>query len=176
MLLLRVVKIALVASIALFASLVAFGNVTDYDTNFEFVRHVLMMDTTFPHSGVRYRAISSPALHHAAYIAIIITEATIGILCWLGAAALLRKLKSPSVEFNAAKSLSYAGLGLGLLLWQTGFIIIGGEWFSMWQSSTWNGVPAAFRFAVLIGMTLLIVALPETDAVHPLRSDDTPQP
>ena len=61
MLLLRVVKIALVASIALFASLVAFGNVTDYDTNFEFVRHVLMMDTTFPHSGVRYRAISSPA-------------------------------------------------------------------------------------------------------------------
>jgi len=25
-------------------------------------------------------------------------------------------------------------------------------------------------------MTLLIVALPETDAVHPLRSDDTPQP
>jgi predicted small integral membrane protein len=72
--------------------------------------------------------------------------------------------------------LSYAGLGLGLLLWQTGFIFIGGEWFSMWQSSTWNGVPAAFRCTILIGMTLLIVALPETDAVQPIRSDDTPQP
>lgn len=28
--------------------LVAFGNMTDYGTNFEFVKHVLSMDTIFP--------------------------------------------------------------------------------------------------------------------------------
>lgn len=167
MLVLRAVKVAMVASIALFASLVAFGNITDYDTNFEFVRHVLMMDTTLPQSGVRYRAISSPAMHHAAYIAIILTEGTIAVLCGIGALAMFRAFKKSSRAFNSSKQLSYAGLGLGLLLWQTGFIIIGGEWFSMWQSPTWNGVPAAFRFAVMMGMTLIIVALPDGDIETP---------
>ena len=170
MLILRVVKIAMVASIALFASLVTFGNITDYNTNFEFVQHVLMMDTTLPQSGVRYRAITSPLLHHAAYAIIIATEGAIAILCWFGAFMLLRSLSKSGRNFDAAKSLAYAGLGLGLLLWQTGFIFIGGEWFSMWQSSTWNGVPAAFRFAILIGLTLLIVALPDGDIELDARS------
>jgi hypothetical protein len=41
-------KTAMVAAIALFASLVAFGNITDYGTNWAFVQHVLSMDTVFP--------------------------------------------------------------------------------------------------------------------------------
>ncbi len=49
------------------------------------------------------------------------------------------------------------------MLWLLGFIVIGGEWFSMWQSPIGNGGPAAFRFVTLIGMTLLIVALPDSD-------------
>jgi len=41
MIALRAAKAALVAAIALLASLVVFGNVTDYNTNFVFVEHVL---------------------------------------------------------------------------------------------------------------------------------------
>lgn len=67
----RVAKIALVAAIALFARLVAFGNLTDYNTNFVFVQHVLSMDTIYPFSTIKYRAITSPALHRAAYALII---------------------------------------------------------------------------------------------------------
>ena len=44
----RLSKALLVCAIALFASLVAFGNITDYGSNFAFVRHVFMMDTIFP--------------------------------------------------------------------------------------------------------------------------------
>ena len=66
-LVLRVSKMVAVASIALLVSLVAFGNITDYGTNFGFVQHVLTMDTTFPNTTIRSRAITSPALHHAAY-------------------------------------------------------------------------------------------------------------
>src|SRR5215211_6759756 len=54
-------KIVLVGAIALFASLVAFGNLTDYNTNFVFVQHVLSMDTVFPFSTIKYRAITSPS-------------------------------------------------------------------------------------------------------------------
>ena len=43
----RLSKTATVAAIALFASLVAFGNITDYGTNWAFVQHVLSMDTVF---------------------------------------------------------------------------------------------------------------------------------
>ncbi len=158
---LRLTKVLLVATIALFATLVTFGNITDYNTNFEFVRHVLSMDTTLPSSGVRYRAITSPTIHHIAYGLIILTEGAVACLCWAGAWRLLRAIPRPAEDFNNAKSLAYAGLGLGLMLWQLGFIVIGGEYFSMWQSSSWNGVPAAFRFVMMIGLTLVIVALPD---------------
>jgi hypothetical protein len=60
MIVIRVVKAALVAAIALLASLVAFGNLTDYNTNFAFVQHVMSMDTIYPFSTIRYRR-SAPA-------------------------------------------------------------------------------------------------------------------
>jgi predicted small integral membrane protein len=34
--------------------------------------------------------------------------------------------------------------------WFVGFMVIGGEWFLMWQSSTWNGQEAAFRFYLTV--------------------------
>ena len=66
MILVRLCKIALVGSVAFFFSLVAYGNITDYDSNWQFVQHVLSMDTTFPNSSLRARAITDPALQTAA--------------------------------------------------------------------------------------------------------------
>ncbi len=54
------------------------------------------------------------------------------------------------------------GLTLGFLLWQVGFMTIGGEWFGMWQSQQWNGVPSAFRFVMVIAAVLIFLALPDT--------------
>jgi len=156
--LVRYSKTSLVAAIALFASLVAFGNLTDYDTNFVFVQHVLMMDTIFPTATIKHRAIDSAVLHHAAYIFIIALETLTAILCWWGAARLLGHVRAPAAQFNRAKNLSIAGLTLGFLVWQVGFMSIGGEWFGMWMSHEWNGVPSAFRFSVTIGVVLIYVA------------------
>ena len=85
MLAVRLAKIVLVAAVALHASLVAFGNITDYGTNWLFVQHVLSMDTIFPTSTIRYRAIGSTLLQQAAYLLIIATEVAIAALCWAGA-------------------------------------------------------------------------------------------
>src|SRR5580698_5858596 len=65
----RWAKILLLAAIALFFTLVAFNNITDFDTNYQFVRHVLAMDTTFPDSHTTWRALRSPAIHVAFYLA-----------------------------------------------------------------------------------------------------------
>ena len=55
----RLSKSFTVLAIAFFASLVAFGNITDYGSNFAFVHHVFLMDTIFPESSIKYRAIES---------------------------------------------------------------------------------------------------------------------
>jgi len=163
MIAIRAAKAATVAAVALFASLVTFGNVTDYNTNFAFVEHVLAMDTIFPFSTIKYRAITSPALHHAAYDLVIAVEAVIALLCWIGAAALTRRLRADAAAFNRAKTFAMLGLTLGFLLWQVGFMSIGGEWFGMWQSQQWNGVPSAFRFVVTIIAVLIFVAMPDQE-------------
>src|SRR5262245_312423 len=161
MMAIRVAKVALVAAIALFASLVTFGNLTDYNTNFAFVQHVLSMDTIFAFSTIKYRAITDPALQRAAYALIIAMEAAIAVLCWVGAVALARRLRADAAAFNRAKTFAVLGLTLGFLLWQVGFMSIGGEWFGMWQSQEWNGVPSAFRFLITIMAVLIFVAMPD---------------
>ena len=167
MIVIRVVKAALVAAIALLASLVAFGNLTDYGTNFAFVQHVMSMDTIYPFSTIRYRAISAPALHHAAYALIITAEAITAVLCWIGAVQLVLQIRADAGVFNRAKTFAIAGLAAGFLLWQVGFMSIGGEWFGMWQSQQWNGVPSAFRFVMIIIAVLIFVALPDQNVERP---------
>jgi predicted small integral membrane protein len=70
----RIAKAVMVASLALFALLVTFDNLTDYDTNYAFVRHVLSMHTTFPGNALLYRRVTSPALWQAGYALIIAGE------------------------------------------------------------------------------------------------------
>jgi len=82
---LRVAKLALVVGVAIFYSLVVLNNVTDYDSNYRFLRHVLMMDSTFPGNRGMWRALNSPSLHTAFYLAIIAWESITMVLCWWGA-------------------------------------------------------------------------------------------
>src|SRR5215210_6524627 len=163
MLVLRASKAIAVAAMGLLVSLVAFGNLTDYDTNFAFVQHVLLMDTTFPNATIRYRAITNPALHHAPYALIIAAEVLTAALCWIGAFQLLRHLSDTGQGFNRAKRTAVAGLTLSFLLWQVGFIAIGGGWFGMWMSQQWIGIPSAFRYLVMTLVTLIIFSLPDHD-------------
>jgi predicted small integral membrane protein len=151
----RLVKMAMIASTALFALLVTFNNLSDYNSNYQFVRHTLTMDTTFPGNALMGRAITSPALWAAGYWAIIATEAAVGLTLAFAAAKLAINLRSNAANFNAAKKYAIVGAGLGFLLWFTGFIVVGGEWFLMWQSKGFNGQEPAFRFY----MTLLAVVI-----------------
>jgi predicted small integral membrane protein len=36
-------------------------------------------------------------------------------------------------------------------------MVVGGEWFAMWQSKTWNGQEAAFRFYCAVLGVLVFV-------------------
>ena len=159
----RLVKVAMVASCALFALLVAFNNIVDYGSNYTFVRHTLSMDTTFPGNALTGRAITSPALWTLGYWLIIAAEAVTGLILAFGSLRLALAVRGPAALFNAAKPVVVLGMGLGFLLWFSGFAVIGGEWFAMWQSKEWNGVPSAFRFYVTLLLVLIFVMQPDSD-------------
>jgi predicted small integral membrane protein len=159
----RISKCALLLGVTLYYSLVVFNNTTDYDSNYQFVRHVLMMDTTLPGNRGLWRAIDSPVVHTLFYGAIILWEALTGLLCAWGAIRMLRRLRAPAHAFQRSKSLAIAALTLGCLQWLVAFLCVGGEWFLMWQSHTWNGQDAAFRMFAVLGLVLLYISLPELE-------------
>jgi predicted small integral membrane protein len=158
---LRAAKLSLLTGVALFDTLVVFNNLTDFDSNYQFVRHVLMMDTTFPGNHGMWRALQSPAFHLTFYLSIIGWEIATTFLLWWGVVRLLQALRLPSTEFVAAKQLPVVALTLSLLMWLVAFIAVGGEWFLMWQSHIWNGQDAAFRNFAIAGLVLLILVQPE---------------
>src|SRR3984893_4961156 len=112
MIALRAAKAATGAAIALFASLVTFGNLTDYNTNYVFVEHVLSMDTIYAFSTIKYRAITDSALHHAVYAVVITAELIIAVLCWVGSISLLRNIRADADRFNRTKTFAILGLTL----------------------------------------------------------------
>jgi predicted small integral membrane protein len=130
----RLAKIFCIAAIAFYVVLVAFGNITDYWTNFGFVTQVLDMDGVPAASRIHWRAITAPVLHHAGYISI----------------------------------MAAAGLTLGFLLYEGGFVAVGGEWFGMWQAREYDAVQSAFR----ILMTMLGVLIVSFLGSKPSSSDE----
>lgn len=163
MLITRISKIAMIAALAAFALIVAYDNIIDYGSNYEFVKHVLSMDTTFAGNALRSRAITDETVWHAAYALIIATEAATGLLLALAALVLLVRLNAPAAIFNGAKVFAVAGLALGFGLWFFGFLVVAGEYFAMWQSKIWNGQEAAFRIVAVILGVLIYVSMPDDE-------------
>ena len=162
----RISKCLLVFSVALFYTLVVFNNTTDYNSNYQFVRHVLQMDSTFPGNGGMWRAINQPSIHTIFYLFIIFWEIITAVVCWWGGMSLVRALKRPAQDFIRAKNVGAIALTLGMLMWFVAFLTVGGEWFLMWQSKTWNGQDAAFRMFVVLGIVLLYLVMPEPTGVN----------
>ena len=163
MLIARYAKIAMAACLAVFCLLVAFNNLSDYDTNHLFVSHVLSMDTTFSGNALMYRAVEHPGLWHLCYWLIIAGQIVAGVLFLAGAMRLWQVRAAPGAAFNGAKGLTIAGALAAFIVWFFVFMVIAGEWFAMWQSQTWNGQDAAFRFYITVLAVLIFVSQPDGD-------------
>ncbi len=159
----RLAKTISVAAIGFMSLLIVIGNTTDYYSNYHFVEHVMKMDTTFPDSNIHYRSINNPFLFHAGYILIILMEAIMAFCCIKGSWLLFKNIKSNGSTFHAAKNWAVAGIIIGLIIWFLGFEVIGGEWFAMWQSNTWNGLNSAERIVSFLVLVLILLQFEEKD-------------
>jgi predicted small integral membrane protein len=157
----RAAKVLLMAGVAVYYTLVVFNNLTDFDSNYQFVRHVMMMDTTFPGNHGMWRSTKAPGWHLTFYWGIIAWEALTTVLLWWGVVRLGRAVRTLGAGFNAAKGVAVMALTLSLMMWLVAFLSVGAEWFLMWQSHVWDGREEAFRMFAVVGLVLLIVVQPD---------------
>jgi predicted small integral membrane protein len=124
---LRVSKAVLVFAIALFYTILVLNNLTDYGSNYGFVRHVLMMDSTFPGNHLMWRAVNSPLVHTVFYIGIIAWESVTMLLCWWAGVRLLKSYRADGAPFATALNLAVIALTTSLLMWLVAFLDVGGN-------------------------------------------------
>ena len=159
--LIRCSKVILMAYISFFGLMVMYSNFTDYASNYEYVSHILSMDTTRENLNLSYRAITSPILHHRIYWSIITLEVVYTAFCLLGTYHLYRNINTPAAVFHEAKKFSIVGLLIGLFVYYICLQVIGTEWFNMDESAIWNAKDWArhivdFMFPLLIYIVLKI--------------------
>jgi predicted small integral membrane protein len=159
----RLSKILWTFSLGCMFILVVFNNLSDYQTNFQFVRNIMMMSWLPEGNTNAWRTLTHPAWHHIFYGCIILWELLSALFCVWGAARCFSARNASQGAFHRAKNLALLGLLLSTLLWLFAFLIVGGEWFLMWQSQMWNASASAFRFFAVSALGLIFVSLPEQD-------------
>jgi predicted small integral membrane protein len=155
----RYSKVILMAYISFFGLLVMYSNFTDYATNYEYVAHVLSMDTTENNERISYRAITSPLFHHRIYWLIITLEVTYTVYCLMGTYQLFRNVYASAKKFHEAKKSSIIGLLIGLFIYYVCLQVVGVEWFNMDKSQTWNAKDWARHIVDFMLPLLMYVAL-----------------
>ena len=117
------------------------------------------MDTTFEGNKLMNRAIETPYLHHIAYAVIIFLEASIGPINLAAAGLMISAIRtSDSTCFSRAKGVAIIGLTIGFILWLCAFMIVGAEWFLMWQSPSWNGSNRCLStFSIILGSLIFLM-------------------
>ena len=163
---LRLLQAFTLFSAGLYGLFVLMGNLMDYDSNYQFVKHVLSMDTTFEGNALMWRAITIPWMWTVGYIGIILAEAVFAALGLIGGIKLFLRRDADAATFNRAKSWGYGAYGVGFLIWFIGFIVIGSEWFAMWQSSIWNGKDTAMPLAILFAAFAALLAANEREVAE----------
>ena len=119
----KTTNLIIILSVAFMFSLIAFNNISDYETNFKLVKTVLSMESVTA-TEVKWRAVTNPALQHMIYVFIIVWEMLTAAACLL---SIFYKSKREAV--------ATAGFMMGTILFMIGFVVIAGEWFYMWDST-----------------------------------------
>ena len=150
------VQMTITGLLGAYLFVVAFTNITDYEVNHTFVQQVAGMEDSFSLRN-RWRSVTHPYLIHAMYLFIIALEALAAACCLLGWRQMWRQRHAGPAAFNKAKRLAVGGILIGLAIWIGVFLVVGGEWFLMWQSKQWNAQGTAFHLAEIFGIALILL-------------------
>ncbi|MGB0371969.1 MAG: DUF2165 family protein [Opitutales bacterium] len=154
----RYAKLVLLLSAAIFYFITVFNNIVDYSANLRFIQNVAGMTDTF-NDTLLWRRMESDFMHWLLYVVIIGWELLAGVLCVYAGYLCWKYRNEGAALFKRARTAGMIAHLFGLMLWYFAFIIVGGQWFLMWQSENWNGQDAAFRMIGITGLILLFHGL-----------------
>lgn len=156
---LRLVKIALICSIALWGFIGALFNIIDWGGTMSAVGAATSM-STFEGGVDSWKATSNSAAIWLGAIFIFFSKLTAAVLCTMGAVNMWQARDADPAQFAIAKELAMAGCGIAIIMLFGGFIIIAESWFELWRSDVMRGpvLDSAFRYAGMIALIALFVA------------------
>lgn len=143
----RLFAIIITLTVTTIAAIGCFGNITDTESNLQFVRHIFSMDTTY--QTLMYRSIESPVIHWIGFASIVLIEAVLTVCGFTGAYKMFKNIKSDEKTFDQQKTFAILAMTLAVLVWGFIFQAAGGEWFASWQSEHWNGLRDATRIVMM---------------------------
>jgi predicted small integral membrane protein len=154
----RYLKVAFVFFIGVMALVYALQNVVNIEAAYAVVGAVLGMENHEYYASSLGPAIKSPALVWLAVATIILAETAAGVLALLGSWKLWRARHATGADFNAAKTLTLLGCGIGVIVWFGFFGSVGAAWFQMWQTELGAmSLGGAFQNAVYCALVLIFV-------------------
>jgi predicted small integral membrane protein len=172
--LVRQCKIILLIGLAVFAFMVTFTNLSDNAETYEFIRHVMSMDTTFDDNDAIYRAVRAPMLWTIAYWLIVTGQGAVCLIYLLAAYRMIQALEAPAQEFQDSKALAMLATTVAFAVWFLAIMAIGSEWYLMWQSESWNGQSTSFRYYMTALAVLIVVMQPDSDLPRHRRRQRRP--
>jgi predicted small integral membrane protein len=155
----RVAPLLLVGGTTLMATMVVLGNVTDPTSNLRFVERIMSMDTTYRSPRLMWRAITSARLQRLAFGAIVVLEAIMAVIGWIGTVTLAANLRADADQWHDAKFWALVAMCLALVVWFLIFDVGGNEWFASWQSETWRAANQTPRINLITLSAIVLLAL-----------------
>lgn len=142
--------------------MVAFDNISNpinpNASNWPFVQGVLSGDGVPANSGFEWRFIHQQWIQSLFYLGIIVGESCAGVLLLTAGILGIVRAHDP-LQWGFVQRFSFVGGLVGLLVFFTGFITVGGNWFIMFLNSKWNGLEPAFQNSTMTICMLLFVSL-----------------
>lgn len=155
----KIIKALMVAAMALFLSMTTVDNLTMPDVGLGAVSTAMTMETTFKHPAAMWRAVPAKAPAVAVFAGIVLFETIAAVMCWIGALRMWRA-RADAKTFKDASAIANLGLALTALLYFGAFLVVGTEWFLMWQSQQLGvALEVAFRMFAAAVLIMLYVAL-----------------
>lgn len=151
----RNIKFIFSLLLSVYAVMIFLNNVVDYQTNFLFVKAIVVMDDLISGDTNKWRSVNQPSLQHLLFIIILCWEGVMATCFSIGTWNMYKTLRKDAAAFNASKKWTLIGLTFGVGLWFGVFTIAAGEWFLIWQSKFGSTQVTGF---LLCGIFLLFLS------------------
>jgi len=158
----RYIKIGLALTVGLLGLLWSINNLINWEIAQGAVAYALSQDNQSGYASHIIPPIRSSAVATIGLVAIILTEATAGLLALYGAWRMWSSRYADAAGFAAAKRFAILGAGLAVLNWFLGFQVIGGTLIMMGQAEGMEGATrGAWAMASQSFLTLIYLSMAE---------------